>query len=106
MLKPLHHNIIIAIYEKEVSTINPVWYVTTPNVKSATMRSLMKSGMLIADRILDGVPTRFKLSEAGLLYGKEHYKPNQRTTKPKDRRDAVRDKYDHHDYVTRRTNNI
>jgi hypothetical protein len=41
--------------------------------------------MLIADRIFDGVPTRFKLSEAGLLYGKEHYKPNQRITKPKDR---------------------
>lgn len=71
-MTPIQHGIIISLYEQSKVNSPAAWYVRTKKINVATLKSLLKQGMIVTDKAIDGVPTRFKLSKIGEEYGRQH----------------------------------
>lgn len=105
-MTPIQHSVIIALYELEQTNKCSKWYVKTRTLKTSVIKSLYRLGMIETDKAFNNLPTRFRLSEEGRSYGREHYKGSEKCTHAKNKFNAIRNKYDHYDFVTRRSNNI
>lgn len=101
-MTPIQHSVIMSLYE--VDDRGQKWYVKTRALKTSVVKSLYKLGMIEADQVFNGIPTRFKLSEAGREYGRQHYKGSENRTEQTNRRNEIRNRYDHYDFITRRSN--
>lgn len=61
------------------------WLIRTPSCKQSTINALYKMGLIETDRIFQGAVLRFKITDRGNDYGREHIKPDQRTTDRKNK---------------------
>lgn len=101
-LTSTQHTVVVSLYELTITKPNVMWFVKTHNLNVATIKTLYKNGWIETDKAINNVPTRFRLTEKGIEYGRQHYRrTNKRTLKFKNRADAARYKYDRHDAVTR-----
>lgn len=56
------------------------WYVRTPNCSAGIIKRLYDTGLIMTDRLFQGQPTRFKITEAGEDYGRQHCSTDKGTT--------------------------
>jgi len=71
-MTPIQHSIIIKLFEENGGEQQQLWYVRAKKINIATLKSLLKQEMIITDKSINGVPTRFKLSGVGIEYGRQH----------------------------------
>ena len=83
-LTPIQHAAVMALYDNEMATTARVWYVKGKKLNVESVRTLFKLGMIETDRDIDGIPARFRLTESGLEYGREH---DKRYKSPSGRKD-------------------
>lgn len=69
-----------AIMCKLYTSSRKVWFVRTPNCSAGIIKRLYDAGLIMTDRLFQGQPTRFKITEAGEDYGRQHCAADKRIT--------------------------
>lgn len=70
MLPLKQHNVLMELYRHKCR--DKKWFVGTRWCNVTTLRGLYTAGYIESDYVVNNVPARFKLSDKGYKYGREH----------------------------------